>query len=52
VPDLCWLEISSVLCRQIKRELLSSDEVSELFADIERPPLRTVARPAWVIGSA
>lgn len=43
VPDLCWLEISSVLCRQIKRELLSSDEVSELFADIERLPLRTMA---------
>jgi predicted nucleic acid-binding protein len=43
VPDLCWLEISSVLCRQINRELLSSDEVSELFVDIERLPLRTMA---------
>ena len=42
VPDLCWLEISSVLCRQIKRALLSSDEVSELFADIQRLPLRTI----------
>jgi hypothetical protein len=43
VPDLCWLQINSVLCRQIKRELLSSDEVSELFADIERLPLRAPA---------
>ena len=32
-----------MLCRQINRELLSSNEVSELFADIEHLPLRTMA---------
>ena len=42
-PDLCWLEISSVLSRQISRTLLSAEEAQDLFAEIRRLSLRTLA---------
>lgn len=43
VPDLCWLEITSVLSRQISRALLSAEEAVELLAELQRLPLRTMA---------
>ncbi len=43
VPDLCWLEITSVLSRQISRAVLSADEAAELLAELHRLPLRTMA---------
>ena len=43
VPDLCWLEITSVLSRQISRALLSAEETADLLAELQRLPLRTMA---------
>ncbi len=43
VPDLCWLEITSVLSRQISRALLSADEAADLLAELQRLPMRTMA---------
>lgn len=43
VPDLCWLEITSVLSRQISRTLLSAEEALDLLAEIRLLPLRTLA---------
>ena len=42
VPDLCWLEITSVLSRQISRALLSAEEAADLLAELQRLPLRTM----------
>ena len=43
VPDLCWLEITSVLSRQISRALLTAEEAADLLAELQRLPLRTMA---------
>lgn len=43
VPDLCWLELTSVLSRQISRTLLSAEEAADLLAELQRLPLRTMA---------
>ena len=43
VPDLCWLEITSVLSRQISRALLSAEEAADLLTELQRLPLRTMA---------
>lgn len=43
IPDLCWLEMTSVLARQITRELLSDAEAQELLDELQRLPLRTMA---------
>jgi predicted nucleic acid-binding protein len=43
VPDLCWLEMTSVLSRQISGAVLSADEAPELLAEPQRLPLRTMA---------
>lgn len=43
VPDLCWLEITSVLSRQISRTLLTAEEATDLLAEMGRLPLRTLA---------
>ncbi len=42
VPDLCWLEITSVLSRQISRALLNAEEATDLLAELQRLPLRTM----------
>jgi predicted nucleic acid-binding protein len=43
VPDLCWLELTSVLSRQISRALLTAEEATDLLAELQRLPLRTMA---------
>ena len=43
VPDLCWLEITSVLSRQISRGLLTAEEAADLLTELQRLPLRTMA---------
>lgn len=43
IPDLCWLEMTSVLARQITRELLCDAEAQELLEELQRLPLRTMA---------
>jgi predicted nucleic acid-binding protein len=43
VPDLCWLELTSVLSRQISHALLSAEEATDLLAELQRLPLRTMA---------
>jgi predicted nucleic acid-binding protein len=43
VPDLCWLEITSVLSRQISRALLNAKEAADLLSELQRLPLRTMA---------
>ena len=39
----CWLEITSVLSRQISRALLTAEEAADLLAELQRLPLRTMA---------
>jgi len=46
VPDLCWLEITSVLSRQISRALLTAEEAADLLADCSGCPC--VPWPAWI----
>lgn len=43
VPDLCWLEMTSVLGKQISRELLSDGEAQALLHELQQLPLRTMA---------
>ena len=45
VPDLCWLEITSVLGKHVSRQLLSPEEAREMLGDLQDLPLRTVATP-------
>jgi predicted nucleic acid-binding protein len=42
IPDLCWLEMTSVLRKQVIRERLSPVEVSEILGEILRLPLRAL----------
>ena len=43
VPDLCWLELTSVLGKQITRGLLSDEEAQALLGELQLLPLRTIA---------
>lgn len=40
IPDLCWLEMASVLRKQVKRELLSEEEATDVLREILELPLR------------
>jgi len=42
VPDLLFLEAASVLCKQVRLQLLSADQAKDLLHEIGRLPLRSV----------
>jgi predicted nucleic acid-binding protein len=42
VPDLLYLEAASVLCKQVRLQLLSADQAKDLLHEIGRLPLRSV----------
>ncbi len=41
VPDLCWLEMTSVVGKQVARDLLSPGEAEDLLQELQQLPLRT-----------
>lgn len=43
IPDLFWLEMTSVIGKQITRKLLSDKEARALLEELQRLPLRTMA---------
>jgi len=43
VPDLLFLEVASVLYKQVRLELMTADEAKELLQEIGRLPLRSVS---------
>ncbi|MCU0529044.1 MAG: type II toxin-antitoxin system VapC family toxin [Cyanobium sp. Prado107] len=43
VPDLCWLEMTSVVGKQVVRGLLSPGEAEDLLDELLQLPLRTAA---------
>ena len=43
IPDLCWLEMTSVLGKQVTRQLLSHEEAQALLDELQQLPLRTMA---------
>jgi len=42
VPDLLYLEAASVLCKQVRLQLISADQARGLLQEIGRLPLRAV----------
>lgn len=43
VPDLFWLEISSALCKAMRRNKCTSREADQALGEIQRLPLHTVS---------
>jgi predicted nucleic acid-binding protein len=43
VPDLFWLEISSALCKAMRRNKCTSGEANQALGEIQQLPLQTVS---------
>ena len=43
VPDLFWLEISSALCKAMRRNKCASAEANQALVEMQQLPLRTVS---------
>ena len=42
VPDLFWLEISSALCKAVRRNKCTPEEASQSLEEMQRLPVQTV----------